>query len=527
MTSYISSTRHLPLGSMTPRVVFISDFPRDGNPISDVALRLIQKGYPGNLSEATFCSLSQYVPANKDFSYLEGSAELSSSLKYLEEFLLSARPSVIITLGEKALNHFTGEYNVNNWRGSPLEWKGIKLLPTLDPNIFGVFTTVQFDLQRAIDYAEDKHRIYNDDFSILKDPVSQRNAFDEILSAPFVTIDIETKRDGLLTLLCVGFGLSAERAICFVCNSFSAIQNVAELIPLIKNPVYHNGLFDVSALRYFHDIQALPVAGDTLIAQHVLEPEMPKDLGWLCSTLTWRACYWGSVKFDDDKTWSAKKALDDLYIYNCKDCCVTYEAYDILKKELADIPDLRRVYEFELECLEASMHISSTGFCVDAERRELLRSTIKERWITDYATLHLLAGKEVLVSSPKQVKEFLYTTLELPVRRDRDGSVTTGEDALVGLIAYSQGEMKKVRTDATIYKWKTRIAMLKLLLNIRKYDKLLSSYVDVPLSPDGRLRGILKVASTESGRWAGGNWIDGTGLNVQTLPREVIKVSSP
>jgi hypothetical protein len=524
MTSYISSSRILPMGSNTPRVVFISDFPRDGNPISDASLRVIQKAYPGNLSECAFLSLSQYAPANKDFSYLEGSQELSSSLKYLEDFLLSSQPSVIITLGEKALNHFTGEYNVNNWRGSPLLWNGIKLLPTLDPNIFGVFTTVQFDLQRALDYANNKHKVYNDDFSILKDAVSQRNAFEEILSSEKVTIDIETKRDGLLTLLCVGFGLSAERAICFVCNSPSAIQNVAELIPLIKNPIYHNGLFDISALRYFHNIEAPPLAGDTLVAQHVLEPEMPKDLGWLCSTLTWRSCYWGSVKFDDDKTWNARKALDDLYIYNCKDVCVTYEAYDILEKELSDIPDLRRVYEFELECLEASMHISSTGFCVDTERRELLRSTIKERWITDYATLHLLAGKEVLVSSPKQVKEFLYTDLGLPVRRDRDGSVTTGEDALVGLISYVQGEIKKVRTQESIMKKKTQIAMLKLLLNIRKYDKLLSSYVDVPLSPDGRLRGILKVASTESGRWAGGNYLDGTGLNVQTLPREVISI---
>jgi hypothetical protein len=521
--TYISSKRILPVGPVGAKVLIINDFPGDQAPLTEDAFRTLQKAYPGDITQCRIASLSEYAPANRDFNYLDGSPELERSLKNLYDYISTHPPEIIITLGEKPLNYLAKEYNINNWRGSPLRFRGIKLLPTLSPSIFGTFTMLQFDIQKALDYSRDLERIYNDNFSIITDPVEQRNYFDEILAAEYVTIDIETRRNESIDLLCVGFGLSSERGICFVTNSFSAIQNVRELIPQIKNPIYHNGLFDLTVLRNFHDILASPLVFDTLIAQHCLEPELPKDLGFLCSTLTWRPCYWGSVKFDDEKTHSQKRNLQDLYVYNCKDVCVTYEAFEKLSVDINESANLKRIFDFECSALEASIHITTAGFFVDEERRNLLRDTITARWKVDYATLCLLAGKNVLVSSPKQVKEFLYTDLGLPIRRDRDGSVTTGEDALVGLIGYCNGELSKVRTDESRMKWRSKIAILKLILNIREYDKLLSSYINVGVSNDGRLRGILKVAGTESGRWSGGNYYDGTGLNVQTLPRRVIK----
>src|SRR5690606_35935660 len=111
-----------------------------------------------------------------------------------------------------------------------------------------------------------------------------------------------------------------------------------------------------------------------------------------------------------------------------------------------------------------------------------------------------------------QIKKLLYEKLGLPQRKGRDGKVTTGEDALVSLVGFCNGELKSKKTEEAKQKWRINIAVLKTLLNVRKYDKLLSSYVGIEISKDGRLRGILKVTGTESGRWAGGVWLDGTGL---------------
>ena len=469
-------------------------------------------------------NVSEYRPANNDFNYLEGSQELRDSVALLKSYIKHHPPELIITFGEQALRTLTGNFNINNWRSSPLYYEGIKLLPTFHPGQWGIFTTLQFDLNKSIDYLNNKHTVYNDNFTITADPLEQRNLIPEILASEYVTIDIETKRDADLSLLCIGFGLSNNRAICFVNRSESTKHILAELIPQIARPIYHNALFDVSVLRSFHNIPAGPAYFDTLLAQHVLEPELPRGLDFLCTALTWRPCYWGSVKFDaEEKSWSSKRSLDDLYIYNCLDTVVTYEAFLSQQEELKSNPRLNEVFKYEVEMLEVSMHMTSTGFCVDNTRLSLLKKVIEDKKQNDYVFLSAILGKPVLISSPKQVKDLLYTELGLPTRRNQDGTITTGEDALVSLIGYCKTEQSKLKTNEARTKWDMKVAILKLILNIRGYEKLLSSYINVGISADGRLRGIFKVGATESGRWAGGVWYDGTGLNAQTLPRESIE----
>jgi DNA polymerase I-like protein with 3'-5' exonuclease and polymerase domains len=261
-----------------------------------------------------------------------------------------------------------------------------------------------------------------------------------------------------------------------------------------------------------------------MVAQHVLEPEMLKGLDFLCSYYTARPCYWSGVKFDEEsKSWNDKKDKVELYRYNCLDTVVTFEAYEKMREELKSHPS-SGIFDYEMEMLEVAMHISSAGFNVNVERKDFLYKIIKSRRDNDYAFLTALAGKFVLVSSPKQVKEFLYDKIGLPARHNRDGGITTDSDALIGLIGFCKGEISKLKTEEAKAKWHHRIAILKLLLNIRGYDKLLSSYIGATYSADGRMRGQYKVTGTESGRWAGGNWLDDTGLNMQTLPRESVEV---
>lgn len=503
---------------------------RDNVPISGESYTILEKAYPGALSQARIMNVSSYKPADNKFDYLEGSAELFESLAELKAYIISHPPELIITLGEYALRHLTGEYNIYQWRGSPLlYYNGIRLLPTHSPATIlasrnELFTIWSFDLQKALDYQADKHTIYEDNFSILKDPISQRNAFEEILAAPIVTIDIETVKYKPDIIRCIGFGLSKTRSICFA-NTYDGFQQtINDLMGQISNPIYHNGLFDISALRYFNNITVPALKGDTMIAQHVLEPELPKGLDFLCSIYTWRPCYWAGIKFDEDsKGSSEKKSLDELCHYNCLDTVVTYEAYEKMMVELSTHQS-KHIYDYEIEMCEVAMHISSTGFTVDEERRKLLQTALESKQKADYLMLTALAGKVVLVSSHQQVKKYLYETLGLPTRTDRKGNVTSGEDALVNLIGYCKGERDKRKTVESKNEWNRKIAILKLILNIRGYDKLLSSYLTITIPADGRVRSFYKVPGTETGRWAAALWLDESGLNAMTLPRESIEV---
>jgi DNA polymerase I-like protein with 3'-5' exonuclease and polymerase domains len=126
------------------------------------------------------------------------------------------------------------------------------------------------------------------------------------------------------------------------------------------------------------------------------------------------------------------------------------------------------------------------------------------------------------VSQHAKINSFLYDKLGLPVKTTSEGKVTSGEDAVVALMSTVEKKIQDLKTEAGKQGWQVKLAALKLILRIRGYEKLLSSYINVDVSPDGRARSWYKFWGTETGRWSAGSWYDGTGLNGQTIPRESI-----
>ena len=149
---------------------------------------------------------------------------------------------------------------------------------------------------------------------------------------------------------------------------------------------------------------------------------------------------------------------------------------------------------------------------------------LTKRTIKDQETLNNISKAQINVNSPKQVKELLYERLKLPVRKNYGGAITADENAIVSLIAFCQDKVRSSVKDSTKYEWMIRLATLKLILNIREKRTLMSRYLKVNRSPDGRIRSSYKVAATETGRWAANTYVDGTGINAQTMPREVLKI---
>ncbi len=177
-----------------------------------------------------------------------------------------------------------------------------------------------------------------------------------------------------------------------------------------------------------------------------------------------------------------------------------------------------------MSLVPVAFHITESGMEVDSNRVSELRDATQRKLDNDRALLFALNGGPFLTSSPKQVIEFLHTKLGLPTRSNRENKVTTNEDAVVSLIHYAQKEMDARKTEKSKQEWFFKLAALKLLLRVRGLEKLQSSYLNIKTSPDGRVRSSYKIAGTETGRWSASNYVDGTGLNAQTLPREEIEV---
>lgn len=114
-----------------------------------------------------------------------------------------------------------------------------------------------------------------------------------------------------------------------------------------------------------------------------------------------------------------------------------------------------------------------------------------------------IVKRSINVASPKQIKELLYEELKFPViRHHKTKKPTTDEDALQRLHAKYPDE-----------------AVLRLIIAHRKTLKLISTYVNPKIDPDGRCRCSYNASGTITGRIASSKTIFGTGMDLHNIPK--------
>ncbi len=73
-------------------------------------------------------------------------------------------------------------------------------------------------------------------------------------------------------------------------------------------------------------------------------------------------------------------------------------------------------------------------------------------------------------------------------------------------------------------RWLKRLLICKITIKLRGIGKVISSHISVAISADGRARSFVKLTGAETGRWSMAKFIDDTGMNLQTLPRELVEL---
>jgi hypothetical protein len=275
-----------------------------------------------------------------------------------------------------------------------------------------------------------------------------------------------------------------------------------------------------------------PYFWDTNNFQHIAAPELPRSLEYLTSIYT-REPYYKTVGRgtipDDEKGWSEKVEKQSLYEYNCRDCCCTIE---IAQKQMAEMDAAQlRMMNFSMAMLEVTRHISASGMFQDEERRSLMEKAVYVKMLKKQQILNALCqlGIEINVRSIK-LKEILYNKLNLPPRYYLK-VLTTNEDAIVSLIGFCKGKIAEYKTEELKTKWQVKMTICKLILEIRGLRVLISNYLKLDQkrgisrrSSDGRIRSTYKVCGTETARWSASKYVDGTGFNSQTLPRDPLDI---
>jgi len=177
-------------------------------------------------------------------------------------------------------------------------------------------------------------------------------------------------------------------------------------------------------------------------------------------------------------------------------------------------------YEFDLAMIEPVFYMMRRGIRIDERKKAELSAQYKTLWTSTQMKLNAVAGHELNVSSHPQITKWLYKEVGLPARRKK-GKLKGDEDALRALLAMCESKMDTLKTPSGRMKWMRGYLGIRHIIAIRALRKRISSYIDIDIDDDGRMRCSLRIGGTETGRFSSSKTGWDTGCNMQTIPREL------
>lgn len=439
------------------------------------------------------------------------------------------KPNIVVALGATALWALTGEKTISKYRGYVMESTlvpGQKVLATYHPQNVNYewknfFPTV-LDLRKA-KYHSDFPDIPKDKRTLV--PNASKDDFiqycREIMSHddwPDIVLDVETVQPGShISILGLSHSKNFAMNIVFIKGRMACFNERDEIelwkwidtVLTNKNIIIHNAQYDVLVLYINHGI--LPnTKMCTLIAAHALWPELPRDLGFLASLCL------------DVPAWKMT-SREHPYLYNAGDCAATFGIAEFFRKEMIR-QEVNHTFNFEMSQLPVAEMLQVQGIAVDKNvQAELIKECdgiIEETG----NTLERILGRKINYGSHTQLKQLLYMDLGLPVQYKRRKRAT---------------DPRKVTADAEALRKLARLVpdnpIFKLILEHKKYLKLKSSFVDIELSPAGKVHTSYNITGKkdnkddnkvdEEGRKSFGRWSSSQSIilpygsgNLQNIP---------
>lgn len=449
---------------------------------------------------------------------------VQEGLAELEAEIIKVKPTVIIALGGTALWALTGNEGILKWRGSILAYNNLsvncKIIPTIHPAMIlrqWDFRAIAVrDLQRAKDEAEfPEIRIPKYSFTLRPSYQAVQTRLNQLLVAAsrgplYLSVDIET-RAGFIA--CVGLAWNRLEAICLplMCierpeGYWSEVEE-EHITRTLQNLLTHPNIkiigqnFAYDSQYFAHHWGYLPnLSDDTMIQQHCAFPGIRKGLDFISSMYCKYYRYWK----DEGKLWDPKLVPEDsLWNYNCLDAVNTFECFEVLS---GVIRSLKResVYNFQMRELHAPvLKIVLRGCRIDKAARgnlsmDLFESMAKiEQWFID--TL----GQPLNPRSGKQMKELFYGDFkQKEILNYKTGNATLNDEALQKL-AQREPLLRP---------------LVEAISDYRTLGVYQSTFVEMPLDPDGRVRTSFNIAGPETFRFSSSENAFGRGGNLQNIP---------
>ena len=344
---------------------------------------------------------------------------------------------------------------------------------------------------------------------------------EETMSQMTLSVDIETNRT-LIT--CIGLASSSRLAISipFVRKTDDGLESYwtpveeAELIWLLRSVLTHplirivgqNFVYDTQYIQRFLGVTP-DLWFDTMLAQNVIFPGTPKDLGYLASLYCQYYWYWK----DDAKEWDGKGTLEQLLQYNAMDCIRTWEIAESQQQYIRHL-GLEPQMDLKMQTSKLCLRMMNRGVLIDRRRRDQLLFELSEALSRLHQELlgiipqswikpHTKPNETFWFTSDKQTKQLFYDFLGFRVIRHRKtGNPTTGKEALM--------QFKKLYPQ-----FSGLINRLDLAGSIENTLNVLKAGIEF----DGRMRCSYNPGGTETHRLSSSTNAFGRGTNFQNLTK--------
>ena len=123
--------------------------------------------------------------------------------------------------------------------------------------------------------------------------------------------------------------------------------------------------------------------------------------------------------------------LDRVAIYASEDADISLRLADLFASQLDQLPELKKLNdEVEVPLIDVLVEMESNGIAIDPPMLKAQSIVLSERIDELRTKIHLEAGTEFNIDSPKQLGEVLYTRLKLPIVKKTKTGPSTDVEAL-------------------------------------------------------------------------------------------------
>lgn len=427
------------------------------------------------------------------------------------------KPNCILAVGDLALQACCDVGGILNYRGSILKSRDghTKVVPTIHPAALfnrtvgenddkeqkgGLSWTwtkiIEADIFRAVEESLTKDLILPDrTLSIAHSSLELHRFFREYEKLDLAASDIESIN---CVPVCIGFAFSKHHAISVPLlrsigtnkltdmgdNEMDECWRIIDTQLRRLKLIGHNFKYDEFKLSLI-GFETPHVYSDTLIKTRVLFPELPdKSLHTVSSIWTREPFY-----KDDGKEFKlGKSKIDQLLIYNGRDCAVEFEVDEAQEVDLLAMAERYKVplkeyyYDYMMKKHKLYLKLETTGKLVDTARQKELKIKYTAMQESVHERLTAAIGQDVNVKSYPQVFELLYKIMKFKMRK-RD---PTSEDTIVSLLGSCKDKVKK--------------EILNDVLEERRIRDQKSRQISFSPDYDGRCKSAYNISATETCR---------------------------